>query len=147
MRKYDLVHMPGLLLAAGLLVGVPAAAAHVPPYGAPSPAPVARQELLYVDLAVVPARASARGALTIRVEGSLPDPAWQLVRLDVRRQGRTITVRPLGTRDPAAIAIQVLKPYAASTDVRGLSPGRYEVVIQGRGNKSIKRTVQVDNRK
>lgn len=124
--------------------------AHSPkPYGADTPGlpnqtdpPRVTEGLVYVHNVVLNERLAHGQPLAIHVEGDLPDAAWQFLKLAVQRQHMTITVRALGTRDTAAMAIQVLKPFKADTTVTDLRPGTYRVVVQGR-SKAFTRTVRV----
>ena len=128
----------GLLLGLGLLSSMTALAMDETPgaYGHDM------QALVYVNHVTVPEQVAAGHGLTIKVEGSLPDPAWKFLKLEVQRQGKTITVHALGTRSPSKIAIQVLKPFTASTTIDKLTPGKYEVIVMGR-KKEYRHTVQV----
>jgi hypothetical protein len=70
----------------------------------------------------------------LALSGNLPDPCHQL-RVDIHVQAvdHRIEVDVYSVADPAAVCIQILKPFQASIplDLTSLSPGHYTVWANG----------------
>lgn len=77
--------------------------------------------------------------LEVRVSGSHPTPNWRNVGFQFRWQGedsRELVLLPMSSPPPAnSPQLQVLQGYHATARVVGLSPGRYTLRVEGRGEE------------
>jgi hypothetical protein len=77
--------------------------------------------------------------LEVEVSGSHPTPNWRNVGFQFRWQGdepRELVLLPMSSPPPAnSPQLQVLQGYHATARVVGLSPGRYLLRVEGRGEE------------
>lgn len=121
-----------LVVSAGLLLGWGCAWAQA--RAARQEAPAERR-LAYIDALKVPAEARAGKPIVIRVEGSLPDPSWELAEIAQGREaGQRISLKPWMTKKTDDPVIQVIVPFEREVKLAGLPAGRWELALHGFGD-------------
>lgn len=96
----------------------------------------------YVDTARAPATVKAGEGLEVLIEGNLPDPAWELVEVEVERADGRVRLTPWIRRTHTGPVMQVLVPFERRVPLEGLAPGRWTIEVRGHGDTSA--SVQVD---
>lgn len=98
----------------------------------------------YVDTAKAPATAKAGERLEVVIEGNLPDPAWELVDVEVERGDGTVRLTPWIRRKHRDPVMQVLVPFERKVPLEGLAAGRWTIEVRGHGDQH--ETVEVEIR-
>lgn len=106
------------------------------------PQPKTLGGLMDVTEVEVPSAVRAGSYFTVVIRGVRPDPAWNVIRLEIATASSEVTLSVYGKRDPAIMAAQVIGPFVTTQRMRKLKPGTLRLVIQGRRG-SIRRMVQV----
>ena len=96
----------------------------------------------YVDAAKAPATVKAGERVEVVIEGNLPDPAWELLEVEVERGDHKVRLTPWIRRTHDGPAMQVLVPFDKKVPLDGLSAGTW--VIEVRGHGDAMETVKVD---
>lgn len=127
----------GLVVIAGLLFGCKERAAQEE---ASQPAEAGQIDLskferVYIERVEQSAELPDSGAVQIKVVGNLPNPAYTLIDFYVDVKDNTIEIIPLATVDRAKIVAQVIVPFERVVTVKGLKPGKYKVMVRGRGGE------------
>jgi hypothetical protein len=122
-----------------VLTAVGCAHAQKPQDGAPDPT----RRPAYVDAAKAPATVRAGEKLEVVIEGNLPDPAWELLDVEVQRGDHQVLLTPWIRRKHTGPTMQVLVPFERVVPVEGLAPGKWTIEVRGHGDTSEKVTVDV----
>jgi len=97
----------------------------------------------YVDAARAPARVPAGERVEVVIEGSLPDPAWEVVDVEVSRGDQRVKLTPWIRRKTNDPAMQVIVPFERKVAIEGLANGRWTIEVQGHGDTAAQVEVQV----
>lgn len=97
----------------------------------------------YVDAARAPASVRAGERLDVVIEGSLPDPAWEVVDVEVVRGDRRVRLTPLIRRKTKDLAMQVIVPFERTVPIEGLANGKWTIEVKGHGDTAAQVEVQV----
>ncbi len=98
----------------------------------------------YVDTARAPASVKAGERVEVVIEGNLPDPAWEIVDVEVERSDGRVRLTPWIRRTHSGPAMQVLVPFERKVPVDGLTAGKWTIEVRGHGDTS--ESVQIDVR-
>lgn len=96
----------------------------------------------YVDAAHAPASAKAGERIEVVIEGNLPDPAWEIIEVEVERSEGRVRLTPWIRRTHSGPAMQVLVPFERKVPLEGLTPGKWTIEVRGHGDTS--ESVDVD---
>ena len=97
----------------------------------------------YVDAARAPATVPAGARVDVVIEGSLPDPTWELVDVEVERGDRRVRLTPWIRRKTAEPAIQMIVPFERRVALDGLAAGRWTIEVLGHGDTAAQVEVQI----
>jgi hypothetical protein len=97
----------------------------------------------YVEAAQAPAQVPAGERVEVSIAGSLPDPAWEIVDVEVSRGDHRVKLTPWIRRKTNDPAIQVIVPFERTVAIEGLANGRWTIEVQGHGDTAAQVEVQV----
>ncbi len=97
----------------------------------------------YVDKARAPARVPAGERVEVVIEGSLPDPAWEVVDVEVVRTAGRVRLTPRIRRKTKDPAMQVIVPFERTVPIEGLANGKWTIEVKGHGDTAAQVEVQV----
>lgn len=118
-----------LLVALGLAAAPGAAMTHAEP--------------LYPEAIVAPDLAPAQQALTVRVEGNLPSPAYELLPPQVSVEPPLVRIRLGAKLKHSGPSIQMLQPFSQDVSLPPLPAGQYELVVESPRAEPIRRALRV----
>lgn len=97
----------------------------------------------YVDTARAPATVKAGERLEVVIEGNLPDPAWELVDVEVERGHGRVLLTPWIRRTHGRPVMQVLVPFERKVSLEGLTAGTWTIEVHGHGGATESVRVEV----
>lgn len=97
----------------------------------------------YVDHARAPAKVPAGERVEVVIEGSLPDPAWEVMDVEVARGDGRVKLTPWIRRKSKDMVMQVLVPFERTVPIEGLPNGKWTIEVQGHGDTKAQVEVQV----
>ena len=103
----------------------------------------ADRQPVYVDSVEAPATVPAGREFEVKVLGNLPNPAWEIVDVEVEKGDRRLTITLWGRAGSEGPVIQVLEPFEREVPVEGLAPGKWTIEVVGHGGTGEKVDVQV----
>lgn len=73
-----------------------------------------------------------KGQVLVKVNGILPNPSYEIERMDIQIKGDEILLVPKVKHDPKKIVIQMMVPFEEEVTVKGLKQEQsYKIKIKG----------------
>jgi hypothetical protein len=101
------------------------------------------RRVAYVDSVLAPARIRAGAVLDVIISGTMPDPSWTLDKADVQQKDGKVRIIPWTKRLHTEPTVQMLVSFAQQVEVKGLTPGHWEVEVEGFGDEISTTAVEV----